>query len=86
MTEDIIRDEKISVDWSIPGLRKPGDFVESWRILLWDRAFSSFFGSKDSKLYHKKTNFKEYPGTAEAVKRVVYRWVPSTKICSNHSF
>ncbi len=74
MVDEILKDENITVDWTISGARKPGDYVESWRILLWDKAFSNFFGTKDNKLYIKKTPFKDYPGTTQAVKRVVYRF------------
>jgi hypothetical protein len=75
MVGQILTDEHITVDWSVPGVRRPGDYVESWRILLWEKAFPMFIGSKDNRQYWKKVVFKEFPGCAEVVKRVVYRFV-----------
>ena len=49
--------------------------MESSRILLWDKAFSSFVGKKAEKVFDKKSNFVKFPGTAEVVKRVTYRYV-----------
>jgi hypothetical protein len=74
MVTNICKDENIVVDWTIQGVRKPSDYVESWRILLWDKAFIPFFGNKDQKLYTKKSIFKEFPGTESAVRRIVYRY------------
>ena len=85
MVDDIIRDEKITVDWTVQGMRKSGDYVESWRIRLWDKAFTTFFVSNESKAFIKRSIFKEFPGTAAVVKRVVYRCVTRPPMCKPYS-
>jgi hypothetical protein len=67
--------ERMEVDWSVPGVRQPDDYVDCWRILLWDKAFVQFFGQNNKKLYSKKSVFKDYPGAESALKRVLYRCV-----------
>ncbi len=72
--EDTCRSEKLSINWKAsPDVKRPGDYVESWRILLWDKAFPTFIGSKADPPYDKKSNFIKFAWTAQAVKRVVYR-------------
>jgi hypothetical protein len=73
MVWSICKDEKIIIDSTVPGVRTASDYVESWRIQLWDKAFIPFLGSKDKKDYNKKSKFSDFPGTDMAVKRVVYR-------------
>lgn len=75
MIEDIIKDKNIIVDWTVFGARKQGEYVESWRILFWDKAFTTFIGNKVKKQYLKKNLFNKYPRTAQAVKGFVYKFV-----------
>jgi len=53
MVTNICKDKNIVVDWTIQVVRKPSSYVESWHILLWDKAFIPFFGNKDQKFYTK---------------------------------
>ena len=74
--EDIFKAENLDINWmAFPDVQQPGDFVESSRILLWDKAFPTFIGKKAEKHFDKKSNFAKFPGTAEVVKRVTYRYV-----------
>lgn len=67
--------EELDINWNAsPDVQRPGDYVESWRILLWDRAFPAFLGSKAKKTFDKKTIFTKFPGTEDVVKRVIYRY------------
>jgi hypothetical protein len=75
MVTEICSDEHIVLDFPIAGVRNPSDFVESWRIVLWEKAFMPFFAPKDKKAYTKKSTFSDFPGAKLAVKRVVYRCV-----------
>ena len=74
MIGSIWNDQDVTIDWSLPRLRTPLDYVESWTILYWERAFGQFFGSKDQNLHGKRSVFKDYPKTDIVVKRVVYRY------------
>jgi len=74
MFTNICKDEKIIVDWTIQGVQKPFDYVKSWHILLWDKAFIPFFGNKDQKLYTKKSIFKKFLGIESVVGRLVYNY------------
>jgi hypothetical protein len=74
--EDICKAENLIINWKdFPDVQEPGAYVESSRILLWDKAFPTFLGKQAEKVYDKKSNFAKFPGTAEVVKRVTYRYV-----------
>ena len=74
--EDIFKAENLDIDWrAFPDVQQPGDYVESSRIMLWDKAFPTFIGKKAEKPFDKKSNFAKFPGTAEVVKRVIFRYV-----------
>ncbi len=71
--EDTCKSERLTIKWKAsPDVKRPGDYVESWRILLWDKAFPTFIGSKADPPFDKKSNFSKFPWTTQAVKRVVY--------------
>jgi hypothetical protein len=73
--EDICKAEKLNINWKAsPDVQRPGAYVESWRILLWEKAFPMFLGPRAEKVFDKKCNFSKFPGTAEVVKRVTYRY------------
>ena len=74
--EDICKAENLVINWKeLPDVQQPGDYVESSRILLWDKAFPSFIGKKVEKVLNRKSNFAKFPGTAQVVKRVTYKYV-----------
>ena len=71
-----------SIDWDASGgVLKPGEFVDWWRIVLWDQAFLPFFISKTSKdskdskdsKFIKGCNLLKFLGGPMAIKRMVYR-------------
>ena len=73
--DDICKTENLVIKWkSFPGVLRPDAYVESWRILLWEKAFPSFFGSRADKAFDKKSDFSKFPGAADVVKRVTYRY------------
>ncbi len=69
-------DEDVEVD-SLP------DYLEKWRICLWDRAFFGHFSGSDS--YGKGTWWKDVKGAESIVKRLIFRYLPYI-IISNTSF
>jgi hypothetical protein len=54
----------------LPSLK---DYLEKWRIQVWDHGFSNFFRGKGP--FIKFSNFAEHPGTQQAVQRLIYRLV-----------
>lgn len=72
MFDSIVRADNISVNYDVPG--KPQsmmEYVEVWRIKLWDQAYAGVFKGADA--YKKSEFFKERPAGMMAVKRVLYR-------------
>ena len=73
--DDICKTENIVIKWRFfPGVQRPDAYVESWRILLWEKAFPTFLGTRADKTFDKKSDFSTFPGAADAVKRVTYRY------------
>ncbi len=69
----IIKSENIEVHWSANDeLDTIGNYVETWRIVLWDHAFWWLF-KKDSS-YSRSKAFKDQEGTDVATKRLLYRY------------
>ena len=52
---------------------KFSDYMEDWRISVWEKAFLSNFGG--SELYKKGTNFKDYKDSDNIVKRLCLRYL-----------
>ena len=64
------------INWNASGgIKKPSDYVESWRILLWDKAFQLFLNPLAKPAFLKSYMFEKHPGAPLAVKRVSYRYV-----------
>ena len=47
------------------------DYLEKWRICLWDKAFMSYFSG--SEIYGKGTWWKDVKGADNIVKRLIFR-------------
>ena len=72
---EILDDDLGDIDWNASGgIMKPSDYVESWRILLWDKAFQPFLNSAAKPLFLKGSTFEDHPGAPLAEKRVLYRY------------
>ena len=48
------------------------DYVEGWRIRVWDHAFLGQFRGHDT--FRKSDDFKKHKGADAVVKRVIYRY------------
>ncbi|HYP43030.1 MAG TPA: hypothetical protein VEQ18_03330 [Candidatus Nitrosocosmicus sp.] len=69
-----IREQLKPIDWRASGgIKTPSQYVETYRILLWDKAFLPFFNARADPVYKKETKFTGYPGTGSAIQRVLYR-------------
>lgn len=70
----IIKSENIEVHWSANDeLDTIGDYVETWRIVLWDHAFWWLF--KKISSYTRSKAFKDQEGTDVAIKRLLYMYI-----------
>ena len=74
--DEISSDEVSEINWNASGgIKKPSDYVESWRILLWDKAFQPFLNPSAKPAFLKSFVFEKHPGAPLAVKRVSYQYV-----------
>ena len=55
------------------GILDPSQYVERWRISLWDKAFLPFLASKTNVNFSKSSVLKEFEGGENAWRRVLYR-------------
>ena len=60
------------------------DYLEKWRICLWDKAFIGHFSGSD--IYGKGTWWKDVKGADNIVKRLICRYVSWKILCSPHLF
>lgn len=72
MFEDIVQQDRIPIDMSVPS--EPlalAAYIEECRITLWDHAFVSVFRGHDC--FKKIDDFQGYKGTDLVVRRVLFR-------------
>ncbi len=61
-----------SIHWeAAPDIVKIGDYVERWRISLWEKAFIPFFKGETS--FTKQSKLEDMPTGIQAIKRVLFR-------------
>jgi hypothetical protein len=71
--ENIIHKDNITLHMDVTTEPKTIlQFIESWRIKLWDKAFLTVFKGADH--FKKSDSFKDFKGSDLVVKRVVYRY------------
>ena len=72
--ESICRSDNIPIDMTVPGEPlKLQEYIESWRMKLWDRAYTGVF--KGAEAFKKSDSFKDARGAMLAVKRVIFRYI-----------
>ena len=63
----------VDIDWrSVENILQPANYVEHWRILLWDKAFRVYFDGKGELKFVKGIDFMEFEKGPIAIKRVAY--------------
>jgi len=70
-----ILEESVSVDidWDASEtILLPREYVDHWRIVLWDKAFKPYLGDKPDIAFVKGDNLLEFEEGALAIKRVAY--------------
>ena len=74
--EDLCGGGDLLVNWEAsPGILKPSDYVERWRIMLWEKAFLSFLHPNIKPPFLKSTRLDNVPSADLAIKRLLYRFV-----------
>ena len=71
--DSIVVSDNLNIDMHIP--TEPMslvDYIESWRMKLWDSAYSGVF--KGAESFKKSDSFKDYKGSGHAVKRLLYMY------------
>jgi hypothetical protein len=72
--DTIVSKDNISLNMNVPDEPKTiAQFIESWRVKLWDKGFVMVFKGADH--FKKSDSFKDFKGSDLVVKRVVYRYV-----------
>jgi hypothetical protein len=67
-------DLTVDIDWDASEtILRPREYVDHWRILLWDRAFKPYLGDKPDIPFSKGDNLLEFEEGALAIKRIAYR-------------
>ncbi len=72
MFDNIVKKDQLKLAMDSP--QEPEtfpDYVEDWRIRVWDHAFLPQFRGHD--VFRKSDDFKKHKGTDLVVKRVIYR-------------
>ena len=64
----------VDIDWaSADHVLQPAQFVEHWRLVLWDKAFRVYFDEKGEFKFTKGLDLFEFEEGPIAIKRVAYR-------------
>ena len=62
------------VDWDSPvRILGPKEFVDRWRILLWEKAFLPFLSLAKGSKFVKETDLRAFDGGEQAIKGVLYK-------------
>ena len=56
------------------GILGPKDYIDRWRILLWDRAFLPFFVAKGNLKFIKGTELRKMDDGKQIIDRVFFRY------------
>ena len=68
-----VASERITIKWDADdSLDRIGDYIERYRIILWDHAFNIFFGKKSK--YSRFLPFIGQEGMEHVMLRCVYRY------------
>jgi hypothetical protein len=61
------------IDWISADILQPSNYVEHWRLILWDKAFRVYFDDKGELKFVKGLDLMEFEEGPIAFKRVAYR-------------
>jgi len=63
----------IDIDWNSAEILQPSNYVEHWRLNLWDKAFRVYFDDKCDFKFVKGLDLYEFEEGPIAIRRVAYR-------------
>ena len=64
----------VDIDWDASDtILRPREYVDHWRILLWDKAFKPYLGDNHDIVFAKGDNLLEFEERAFAINRVANR-------------
>jgi hypothetical protein len=61
------------IDWISLEILQLSNYVEHWRLILWDKAFRVYFDDKGELKFVKGLDINEFDEGPIAIKRVAYR-------------
>jgi hypothetical protein len=61
------------IDWISAEILQPSNYVEHWRLILWDKAFRVYFDGKGDLKFVKGLDLTKFNEGPVAIKRVAYR-------------
>ena len=73
-----IDDMEVQIDWHPAGqdpITAPADYVDEWRVNLWETAFFREFSVKGKDAIDKNNKPEQQPDFARAARRVLYRYM-----------
>ena len=63
----------VDIEWgSMEDILQPANYVEHWRLILWDKAFQMYSDDKGVLKFIKGLNLIDFEGGPIAIKCVVY--------------
>ena len=64
-----------SISWEASGgILRPKDYIDKWRILLWDRAFLPLFVAKDNLKFTKGTELRKMDNGNQIIDRIFFKY------------
>jgi hypothetical protein len=63
----------VDIDWgAFETILRPCEYVDHWKIVLWDGVFKPYLGDMPDIVFIKGDNFLEFEEGALSIKRVAY--------------
>ena len=64
----------VDIDWNSTEILHPSNYVEHWRLILWEKAFRVYFEDKGDLIFSKGLDLLEFDEGPIAIKRIAYRY------------
>ena len=62
----------IEIDWIFTEILQPSNYVEHWRLILWDKAIRVYFDDKDNLKFVKGLDLTVFEEDTIAIKHIAY--------------
>jgi len=64
----------VDIDWNSTEILHPSNYVEHWRLILWDKAFRVYFEENAELPFTKGLDLFDFAEGPIAIKRIAYRY------------